>query len=95
MLNAFFRNKNQAGAFASPIILVFCRVRRQHAAAGADSRRACAGWREFTVNNWFITGCREIVDGRLPLAVVHGAGIGSGLLFAAVAMVALQRRFTT
>ena len=66
MLNAFFRNKNQAGAFASPIILVF-------SAFGGSMlplEQLPAGMRwvgQFTINNWFITGCREIMDGGLPL----------------------------
>jgi len=93
MLNAFFRNKNQAGAFASPIILVF-------SAFGGSMlplEQLPAGMRwvgRFTVNNWFITGCRQVVDGKAPILslVVLAA---SGLLFAVVAMVALPRRLTT
>lgn len=93
MLNAFFKNKNQAGAFASPIILVF-------AAFGGSMlplEQIPQGMRwlaQFTVNNWFITGCREIMAGRVP----YGSFIVllvSGLIFASVAMVALQRRLTT
>ncbi len=93
MLNAFFRNKNQAGAFASPIILAF-------AAFGGSMlplQQLPAGMRwigRFTVNNWFITGCQAIIDGNSPLLslVVLTA---SGLIFAAVAMVVLPRRLTT
>ena len=72
MLNAFFRNKNQAGAFASPIILVF-------AAFGGSMlplEQIPQGMRwlaQFTVNNWFITGCRTIVDGRRPHPLLHRA----------------------
>jgi ABC-2 type transport system permease protein len=93
MLNAFFRNKNQAGAFASPIILV-------SAAFGGSMlplEQIPQGMRwlaKFTVNNWFITGCRQIVAGDVPLASLLVL-LGSGLLFGAVAMVALQRRLTT
>jgi ABC-2 type transport system permease protein len=93
MLNAFFRNKNQAGAFASPIILV-------SAAFGGSMlplEQIPQGMRwlaKFTVNNWFITGCRQIVAGDIPLASLLVLLI-SGLLFGAVAMVALQRRLTT
>jgi ABC-2 type transport system permease protein len=92
MLNAFFRNKNQAGAFASPIILVF-------SAFGGSMlplEQLPAGMRwvgQFTINNWFITGCRDIMDGRLPfvpLLVLATAGI----LFAAIAMIALPRRLS-
>ena len=93
MLNAFFRNKNQAGAFSSPIILVF-------AAFGGSmlpleqippSLRWIA---KFTVNNWFITGCREIMDGKIPGGPFIVLAV-SGLIFASVAMVALQRRLST
>jgi ABC-2 type transport system permease protein len=93
MLNAFFKNKNQAGAFASPIILVF-------AAFGGSMlplEQIPQGMRwlaQFTVNNWFITGCREIMDGRIPYGSFIVLSV-SGLIFASVAMVALQRRLTT
>jgi len=93
MLNAFFRNKNQAGAFASPIILVF-------AAFGGSMlplEQIPQGMRwlaQFTVNNWFITGCREIVEGGVPTLSYIVLSV-SGLVFAAVAMVALQRRLST
>jgi ABC-2 type transport system permease protein len=92
MLNAFFRNKNQAGAFASPIILVF-------SAFGGSLlplEQLPAGMRwvgRFTINNWFITGCREIMDGRLPIAALLVLTV-SGLFFAAVAMAVLPRRLS-
>ncbi|HSQ35916.1 MAG TPA: ABC transporter permease [Candidatus Binatia bacterium] len=93
MLNAFFKNKNQAGAFTSPIILV-------SAAFGGSMlplEQIPEGMRwlaKFTVNNWFITGCREVGAGTFPLAALLVLA-GSGILFGAVAMVALQRRLTT
>jgi ABC-2 type transport system permease protein len=93
MLNAFFRNKNQAGAFASPIILV-------SAAFGGSMlplEQIPQGMRwlaQFTVNNWFIMGCREIVAGGVPYRSFIVLAV-SGLAFAAVAMVALQRRLST
>lgn len=90
MLNAFFKNKNQAGAFSSPIILVF-------AAFGGSMlplEQIPAGMRwlsSFTVNRWFIAGSREIMDGKFPLAALVVLAV-SGLIFAGVAMIALQRR---
>jgi len=93
MLNAFFRNKNQAGAFASPIILVF-------AAFGGSMlplEQIPQGMRwlaRFTVNNWFIVGCREIIEGSVPYLSFIVLSV-SGLVFAGVAMVALQRRLST
>ncbi len=93
MLNAFFKNKNQAGAFAAPIILVF-------AAFGGSMlplEQIPQGMRwlaKFTVNNWFITGSQEIMAGGIP----HGSLIVlsvSSLFFAVVAMIALQRRLST
>lgn len=92
MLNAFFKNKNQAGAFASPIILVF-------SAFGGSMlplEQLPAGMRwvgQFTVNHWFITGCRAVMDGRLPLVPLMVLA-AAGLLFAAIAMVALPRRLS-
>ena len=93
MLNAFFKNKNQAGAFAAPIILGF-------AAFGGSMLpleqipQGMHWLAKFTVNNWFITGSQEIMAGGIP----HGSLIVlsvSGLFFAGVAMIALQRRLST
>jgi ABC-2 type transport system permease protein len=90
MLNAFFKNKNQAGAFASPIILVF-------AAFGGSMlplEQLPAGMRwvgQFTINNWFIAGCRQIMDDRVPTGSFIVLAL-SGLFFAIVAMIALPRR---
>lgn len=90
MLNAFFKNKNQAGAFASPIILVF-------SAFGGSMlplEQLPAGMRwigRFTINHWFISGCRRIMDGHAPVtAIVILAAAGT--LCAAVAMAVLPRR---
>ena len=93
MLNAFFKNKNQAGAFSSPIILVF-------AAFGGsmlplEQIPTSMRWiSKFTVNNWFITGCQQIMDGKIPSGPFTVLAV-SGLIFASVAMVALQRRLST
>jgi ABC-type multidrug transport system permease subunit len=90
MLNAFFRSRNQAGAFASPIILVF-------SAFGGSMlplEQLPGGMRwigKLTVNNWFITGCTRIMDGKSPLLAIAVLA-ASGLTFAVVAMIALPRR---
>ena len=92
MLNAFFRSKNQAGAFSSPIILVF-------AAFGGSIlplEQIPAGMRWiglFTVNHWFISGCQRIMDGGVPRGPFVVLAL-SGLLFAGVAMAALPRRLS-
>lgn len=92
MLNAFFRSKNQAGAFASPVILVF-------SAFGGSMlplEQLPAGMRwigRLTVNNWFITGCTRIMEGKPPLSSLAVLA-ASGLAFAAVAMLVLPRRLT-
>jgi ABC-2 type transport system permease protein len=92
MLNAFFKNKNQAGAFSSPIILVF-------AAFGGSMlplEQIPPGMRwvgKFTINNWFIIGCQQIMDNKVPQASFIVLTV-SGLFFAAVAMIALQRRLS-
>jgi ABC-2 type transport system permease protein len=93
MLNAFFKNKNQAGAFSSPIILVF-------AAFGGSMlplEQIPQGMRwlaQFTINNWFITGCRTIVEGGVPYLSFIVLSL-SGLVFAGVAIAALPRRLST
>lgn len=93
MLNAFFKNKNQAGAFSSPIILVF-------AAFGGSMlplEQIPQGMRwlsKFTVNNWFITGSQQIMDGKIPSGPFMVLAV-SGLLFAFVAVIALRRRLST
>lgn len=92
MLNAFFKNKNQAGAFASPIILVF-------SAFGGSMlplEQLPAGMRwigRFTVNHWFISGCRQAMDGRAPVAALVVL-VAAGMLCAAVAMAVLPRRLS-
>lgn len=93
MLNAFFKNKNQAGAFASPIILVFA----VFGGSILPLENLPAGMRwigSFTVNHWFITGCQKIMDGRFPVVSLAVLAL-SGLLFAGVAMAALPRRLST
>ncbi len=73
MLNAFFKNKNQAGAFSSPIILVF-------AAFGGSMlplEQIPAGMRwlsSFTVNRWFITRLPGDHGREVPAGRVHRAG---------------------
>jgi len=93
MLNSFFKNKNQAGAFSSPIILV-------SAAFGGSMlplEQIPSGMRwlaKFTVNNWFITGCRQVIAGEMPLASSLVLLV-SGLLFSVLAVFVLKRRLIT
>jgi len=92
MLNAFFKNKNQAGAFASPIILVFS------AFGGSmlplEQLPAAMRWvGRLTVNHWFISGSTRILDGRAPWASLAVLTL-AGLAFAAAAMAVLPRRLT-
>ena len=90
MLNAFFRNKNQAGAFSSPIILVFA----VFGGSILPLENMPAGMRwigTFSVNHWFISGCQKIMGGNIPAASLIVLAL-SGLLFAGVAMAALPRR---
>lgn len=90
MLNAFFRNKNQAGAFASPIILAF-------SAFGGSMlplEQLPAGMQwigRFTINHWFISGSRKVMDGHAPVAAIVILAV-AGMLCAAVAMAVLPRR---
>jgi ABC-type Na+ efflux pump permease subunit len=92
MLNAFFKNKNQAGAMASPIILVFA----VFGGSILPLEQIPAGMRwigSFTVNHWFISGCQHIMDGGVPRVPFLVLAL-SGLLFAGVAMTALPRRLS-
>jgi ABC-2 type transport system permease protein len=93
MLNAFFKNKNQAGAFSSPIIMVFAAF--GGSMLSLEQIPPSMRWiSKFTVNNWFITGCQQIMDGKIPSGPFTVLAV-SGLIFASIAMVALQRRLST
>jgi len=92
LLNSFFKNKNQAGAFTSPIILVF-------AAFGGSMMPlnqipAAMKWlSNFTVNRWFIEGSQKITDGIFPVMSIIVL-LGTGLLLFTAAIFSLNRKIT-
>jgi len=65
LLNAFFKNKNQAGALTSPIILVF-------SAFGGSMMpvnqlpQAMRWVSDFTLNQWYIKGVQQVNAGAFP-----------------------------
>ncbi len=92
MLNSFFKNKNQAGAFTSPIILVFAAfggsflpVNQLPPMFQAISR--------FTLNFWFLEGVNMIKENIFPI-LPFIVLLASGLLFVAVSLILLPKRIT-
>ncbi len=66
LLNAFFKNKNQAGAFVAPIIMVFS------AFGGSIIQTSqlpeTVRWiSKITLNHWFIIGTEEVRNNYFPL----------------------------
>jgi ABC-type multidrug transport system permease subunit len=92
MLNAFFKNKNQAGAFTSPIILVFSAF--GGSILPVDQLPGAVNWfSSLTLNHWFITGTKTINAGEfptLPIAVIAVSGVVLFLL----ASIFLKKRIT-
>lgn len=92
LLNAFFKNKNQAGAFTSPIILVFSAF--GGSILPVDQLPGAVSWLStITMNHWFITGTLKINAGEfptLPFAVI----LVSGVVLFASASIFLKRRIT-
>jgi len=92
LLHALVRNRNQAGAFAAPVILAFSLF-------GGSMMNVEAMPKAFvkigvlTPNRWFIDGAALVREGRVPLASL-AVLLGSGLVILALAVPALRRRTT-
>ena len=90
LFHALVRNRNQAGAFAAPIILAFSLF-------GGSMMNPEAMPKAFlavgiaTPNRWFIDGAALVRDGKFP-ALSFLVLVGSGLVLAALAVPALRRR---
>jgi ABC-type multidrug transport system permease subunit len=90
LFHALVRNRNQAGAFAAPIILAFSLF-------GGSMMNPEAMPKAFlavgiaTPNRWFIDGAALVRDGKFP-ALSLLVLVGSGLVLAALAVPALRRR---
>mgnify|MGYP001597926877 CR=1 FL=1 len=90
LFHALVRNRNQAGAFAAPVILAFSLF-------GGSMMNPEAMPKAFlavgivTPNRWFVDGAALVRDGRFPaLSVLVLAG--SGLVLAGLAVSALRRK---
>lgn len=92
LMNGFFKNKNQAGAFLAPIILVFSAF--GGSMLPVNQLPGSLQWvADFTLNHWFITGSVDIVDGRFPgpnVALI----LGTALVMFIAATLVLRRRLT-
>jgi ABC-2 type transport system permease protein len=90
LFHALVRNRNQAGAFAAPIILAFSLF-------GGSMMNPEAMPKAFlaigvaTPNRWFIDGAALVRDGKFPATSLLVL-VGSGLVLAALAVPALRRR---
>jgi ABC-2 type transport system permease protein len=90
LFHALVRNRNQAGAFAAPIILAFSLF-------GGSMMNPEAMPKAFlaigiaTPNRWFIDGAALVREGKFP-ALSLLVLVGSGLVLAALAVPALRRR---
>ncbi|MCP5102249.1 MAG: ABC transporter permease [bacterium] len=77
LLNSFFKNRNQAGAFSAPIIMVFSAF--GGSIIQVDQLPAGLRWiSQGTLNHWFIKGAGQISNGlfpTLPFAVILLTGI--------------------
>lgn len=92
LMNSFFKNKNQAGAFTAPIILVFSMfggsmipIEQLPAAFHVFSK--------FTLNRWFVIGVNQTGEGIFPATAVGIIAV-SGLLLFALAAQFLKKRMT-
>lgn len=92
LLNAFFKNRNQAGAFVAPIIMVFS----VFGGSILPVSQMPAGFRSvsaFTLNHWFIEGVDKIRTGIFPV-IPFGILLVTGILLFLAAAQFLKKRIT-
>ncbi len=92
MLSSFFKNKNQAGAFTSPIILIFAAVGGSFLPVEQLPPMFQTVSR-FTLNYWFLSGVNMIKENIFPI-LPFIVLLASGLLFVAVSLILLPKRIT-
>jgi len=92
LLNAFFKNRNQAGAFAAPIIMVFS-VFGGSVLPVDQLPKSFNRIANFTLNHWFIQGTRQIRDGAFP-TLSFGILLLTGIILFLLASIFLKRRIT-
>jgi ABC-type multidrug transport system permease subunit len=92
LLNAFFKNRNQAGAFTAPIIMIFSVF--GGSILPVDQLPKSINWiANFTLNHWFIQGTRQIRDGVFP-TLSFGILLLTGVIVFLSASVFLKKRIT-
>jgi ABC-type multidrug transport system permease subunit len=92
LLNAFFKNRNQAGAFTAPIIMVFSIF--GGSILPVDQLPKSINWiANFTLNHWFIQGTRQIRDGVFP-TLSFGILLLTGVIVFLLASIFLKKRIT-
>lgn len=92
LLNAFFKNRNQAGAWIAPIILVFSAF--GGSMLPVQQLPGSIRWISLmTLNQWFIRGTADIAEGVFPLAPA-AVILATGLIFFFLASVFLKKRLT-
>jgi len=90
LLNAFFKNKNQAGALTSPIILVFSAF--GGSIIPVNQLPGAFHWvSDFTLNRWFIKGVEQIGSGSFP-TLPFGVVFLSGMILFLLAEKFLKKR---
>jgi ABC-type multidrug transport system permease subunit len=92
LLNAFFKNRNQAGAFVAPIIMVFSIF----GGSMLPVSQLPAGLRSvssFTLNHWFIQGVEQIRTGTFP-TIPFAILLFTGILLFLLASQFLKKRIT-
>lgn len=93
LLNAFFKNRNQAGAIVSPIILVFSAF--GGSMLPVEQLPTAMRWvSALTLNRWFIKGAFQVREGLFPLLPFIIIFTTAGLLFF-FASVSLKKRLST
>lgn len=92
LLDSFFKNRNQAGVFTAPIIMVFSVF--GGSILPVNQMPEAVRWvSEITLNHWFIKGVGQIRSGSFPL-IPFGIILLSGLILFLLASQFLKKRIT-
>jgi len=90
LLNSFFKNKNQAGSFSAPIVMVFSAFGGSMVPINQlpDVFNLVSN---LTINHWFAKGITLIIEGSFPLLPIVVILI-SGLILFTFAVKSLKKR---
>lgn len=93
LMMSFFKNREQAGAWLSPIILVFSAFGGSF--VSVDQLPASLRWISLgTPNQWFIRGIFQVNEGIFPLTPL-AVFLGTGLILCFLVARFLRKRITT